>query len=135
MSWLRPRRDRTNLVFLPVRRVGDEVSDLGAEVFADGSAHVMDQVDQGLLQGGQERRSRKKGIHLNGTQNLVNPPEVPSFVPCPFEKKGKIPSSNLGVFLDLKTCSTKLALIKYFFHMLLDKGSVVVDTLAIWKRV
>lgn len=30
--------------------VGDEMGDLGAEVFADGSAHVVNQIHQVLLQ-------------------------------------------------------------------------------------
>ena len=73
--------DRTDLVFLPVRGVGDEVGDLGAEVFADGPPHVMDQVDQGLLQGGRETAGSGEGVHLNGGQNLLNPAEVQSLVP------------------------------------------------------
>ena len=34
--------------------VGDEMSDLGAEVFADGSSHVMNQIHQVLLHGQQK---------------------------------------------------------------------------------
>lgn len=33
---------RTDPVFLSVSGVGDEMGDLGAEVFPDSSAHVMD---------------------------------------------------------------------------------------------
>ena len=44
----------TNPVFLSMSGVGDEMSNLGAEVFSDGSTHVMNQIHQVLLHGQQK---------------------------------------------------------------------------------
>lgn len=43
------KKASTNPVFLSMSRVGDEMSNLGAEVFPDGPTHVMNQIHQVLL--------------------------------------------------------------------------------------